>query len=91
MAFKGKSKLSTVQTETSKPVIKVSRNDNTTGSSPLTFRTTDQEKMLLQNWLAELQQHTNKRLTTAKLLRGLIHMQQQINPNKLLESILENT
>lgn len=88
--FKGKSKLSTV-TPADKPGVTVNRRDNKTTGSPLTARVTQQEQILLQSWLTELQQHTNKRLSVGKLLRGLIHMQGEINTKKLIDSITKNT
>ena len=91
--FKGKSKLSTEPAQTaSAAVISVTRRNNTTsGRSPFTARLTEQEWLLLQEWNTQLQQLTTKRLSAAKILRGLLHMKDQIKPDKLIKSIEQNT
>lgn len=89
-AFSGISKLNAPTTD-QQPVITAKRRHTTSGSSPLTARLTDQEKQMLQQWVAELQKQTNKNLTAGKVLRGLIHMKDKINQAKLIQSILENT
>ena len=88
-AFAGISKLNAATTD-QQPIILKKRN-TTSGSSPLTARLTDQEKQILQQWVAELQKQTNKNLTAAKILRGLLHMKDQIKPDKLIKSIEQNT
>ena len=88
-AFAGKSKLNIAESQA--PVIAVKNRNTTSGSSPFTARLTLQEKQLLQQWVTELQKHTNKRLTASKVLRGLVHMQDKINRDKLIQSILEHT
>lgn len=92
MSFAGKTKLATPAAPKEKTAIKLNRRDNnTSGVSPLVIRITQNERQLLQDWLVELQQHTNKRLTGAKLVRGLIAMRAKINQKALIESIADNT
>lgn len=91
-AFKGKTKIRhTAETETAVIVAPTKRKNNTTGRSPFQARLTEQEWVIMQNLNNELQQLTNKRLSNAKVLRGLLHMSDKINKNKLIESILHNT
>jgi len=55
------------------------------------IRLTDDELALLNNWISELQQRTNKKLSASKLIRGLLHMQDGINQSKLIDAIHKNT
>ncbi len=92
MNFAGKTKLAKPPATQETKAIKLNRRDNnTSGVSPLVIRITQNERQLLQDWLVELQQHTNKRLTGAKLVRGLIAMRAKINQKTLIESIADNT
>lgn len=92
MSFAGKTKLAKPPATKETKAIKLNRRDNnTSGVSPLVIRITQNERQLLQDWLVELQQHTNKRLTGAKLVRGLIAMRAKINQKTLIESIADNT
>lgn len=92
MSFKGKTKLNTPPQADSKLKVMINqRNNNTSGVSPLVIRITQRERQLLQEWLIELQQHTNKRLTGAKLIRGMLSMKDSIKTDKLIDAILENT
>lgn len=63
------------------------RRNVTTTTSPVPIRLTENDKAELSIWLEELQSMTNKKITTAKLMRGLIHMREKINDKKLIEAI----
>ncbi|MGK0270039.1 MAG: dsDNA-binding SOS-regulon protein [Cocleimonas sp.] len=63
------------------------RRNVTTTTSPVPIRLTENDKAELSIWLAELQSMTSKKITTAKLMRGLIHMREKINDKKLIEAI----
>lgn len=89
--FQGISKLSEVTQQAAPVSVNAKkRSNNTSGRMPKTIRFTEQEEHLLQLWITELQQNTNRRLSTSKVLRGLIHMKDDINQDELLQSILEN-
>ena len=62
-----------------------------TGTSPTPIRLTPDERAELNLWVEELQQQTQKKLTAAKLMRGLIHMRKSINTGKLIEAIKDIT
>ena len=64
-----------------------SRRNVTTGTSPTPIRLTPDERAELNLWVQELQGLTKKKLTSAKLMRGLIHMRKSINTGKLIEAI----
>ncbi|ABO92590.1 hypothetical protein WH06_22780 [Aeromonas salmonicida subsp. salmonicida] len=68
-----------------------SRRNVTTGTSPTPIRLTPDERAELNLWVEELQQQTQKKLTAAKLMRGLIHMRKSINTGKLIEAIKDIT
>ena len=88
--FAGKTKLA--KTSPEKIAVKMNRRDNnTTGVSPLVVRITQNERQILQDWLVDLQAHTNKRLTGAKLIRGLIAMRGRLKTKDIIEAITENT
>ena len=76
---KTKDKITTVST----------RRNVTTGSSPVPLRLTANDKAELNLWLAELEAVANKPISSAKLMRGLIHMRSKINTKKLIEAIKE--
>ncbi|EDP98977.1 hypothetical protein [Shewanella benthica] len=63
------------------------RRNVTTGTSPVPMRLTENDKAELTLWLDELQSISGKKITTAKLVRGLIHMRSKINDKKLIEAI----
>lgn len=68
-----------------------SRRNVTTGTSPTPIRLTPDERAELNLWVEELQGLTKKKLTAAKLMRGLIHMRKSINTGKLIEAIKDIT
>lgn len=68
-----------------------SRRNVTTGTSPTPIRLTPDERAELNLWVAELQALTQKKLTAAKLIRGLIHMRKGINASKLIDAIKDIT
>lgn len=68
-----------------------SRRNVTTGTSPTPIRLTPDERAELNLWVEELQQQTQKKLTSAKLMRGLLHMRKSINTGKLIEAIKDIT
>ena len=78
---KEKAKLTTVK----------SNRNVTTGLSPKTFRCTETDRAGLQELTDELQAMTNKQLTDAKVLRGLIAMRENLDKEALLQAIQENT
>lgn len=65
------------------------RRNVTTGTSPIPMRLSDNDKAELNLWLEELSAHTGKKITSAKLLRGLIKMRAQVNEKKLIQAIYE--
>lgn len=72
-----KSKITTVAT----------RRNITTGTSPVTMRLPENDKIELNLWLEELSLESGKNITNAKLLRGLIKMREKINIKTLIKSI----
>ena len=65
------------------------RRNVTTGTSPVPMRLSENDKAELTLWLDELSEHTGKKITGAKLLRGLIKMRDQVNKKKLIQAIYE--
>ncbi len=65
----------------------MTRRNVTTGTSPVPMRLTENDKAELNLWLDELQEMSGKNISTAKLVRGLIHMRDKINDKKLIEAI----
>ena len=65
----------------------MTRRNVTTGTSPVPMRLTENDKAELNLWLDELQGMSGKKITTAKLVRGSIHMRDKINDKKLIEAI----
>jgi hypothetical protein len=61
----------------------------TTGISPVPMRLSENDKAELNLWLAELSEQMGKKITGAKLLKGLINMKSNINIKKLISSINE--
>ena len=65
------------------------RRNITTGTSPITMRLPENDKVDLNLWLEELSLESGKNITNAKLLRGLIKMRNKINTQTLIKSINE--
>ena len=65
------------------------RRNITTGTSPITMRLPENDKVDLNLWLEELSLESGKNITNAKLLRGLIQMRNKINTKTLIKSINE--
>jgi len=78
-AVSDKNKITTVAT----------RRNITTGTSPVTMRLPENDKINLNLWLEELSLESGKNMTNAKLLRGLIRMRSKINIKTLIKSINE--
>ena len=65
------------------------RRNVTTGTSPIPMRLSANDKAELNLWLEELSERTGKKITSAKLLRGLLKMRGQVNEKKLIQAIYE--
>jgi hypothetical protein len=63
------------------------RRNITTNTSPITMRLPENDKVELNIWLEELSLASDKNITNAKLLRGLIKMRDKIKLSTLIESI----
>jgi hypothetical protein len=75
----GESKITTVK----------SRRNVTTGTSPIPIRLSENDKADLNLWLEELSETSGKKITMAKLIRGMVFMRKKVNTKKLLEAIKE--
>ncbi|WP_394168022.1 hypothetical protein [Photobacterium piscicola] len=53
--------------------------------SPLTLRLSLTDKQKVQDWVEEIQENTNRKISAAKLFRALTSMKDDIDNNKLLE------
>ena len=89
----GKSGLRSRNNDTEKKKVTTvhSNNNVTTSTGPTTMRLPPKVKGELAEWLDALQAQTDKKLTPAKLFRGLIAMRANINDKKLLDSIKDVT
>lgn len=65
------------------------RHNVTTGTSPVPMRLSENNKAELTLWLEELSELTGKKITGAKLLRGLLKMRGKLNQKKLIQAIYE--
>ncbi|MEZ8094521.1 hypothetical protein ACED51_10545 [Photobacterium swingsii] len=65
------------------------RRNVTTGTSPVPMRLPENDKAELNLWLEELSEATGKKITGAKLLRGLIHMREKLNQKAIIKAINE--
>ncbi len=63
------------------------RRNVTTNSKPIPVRLTENNKVDLNLWLAELEKDMGKKVTMAKLMRGLIHMHEDIDKKALMAAI----
>ena len=63
------------------------RRNVTTGTKPIPVRLTENDKANLNLWLAELEQEMGKKVTMAKLMRGLIYMREDIDKKALMNAI----
>ena len=52
---------------------------------PLTLRLSLADKQKVQDWVEEIQDNTNRKMSAAKLFRALTSMKDDIDNNKLLE------
>lgn len=66
-------------------------NNVTTSTGPTPVRLTPHDKAEMAEWIDELQELTNKKLTPAKLFRGLIEMRNKIPSDELIDAIKEVT
>lgn len=87
LSRRNKDKSQPEKTEDKKITTVSTRRNVTTTTSPVPIRLTENDKAELSIWLEELQSMTGKKITTAKLVRGLIHMREKINDKKLIEAI----
>lgn len=65
------------------------RRNVTTGTSPVPMRLPENDKAELALWLEELSEASGKKISGAKLLRGLIHMRGKLNEKALIKAINE--
>lgn len=63
------------------------RRNVTTGTSPVPMRLTENNRADLNLWLEDLEQEMGKKITAAKLMRGLIHMHEDIDKKALMAAI----
>lgn len=84
---KRKEKQSQETADKSKITTVATRRNITTGTSPVTMRLPENDKVELNLWLEELSLESGKNITNAKLLRGLIKMRDKINLTTLIKSI----
>ncbi|EKG9565895.1 hypothetical protein O5P60_004786 [Vibrio parahaemolyticus] len=74
--------------ENEKKITVTSSASNITSSvSPTTMRLPPKPKAELAIWISELQELTDKKITPAKLMRGLIEMRGEISSDALIEAI----
>lgn len=79
-----------VQPQKSEKITTVATRRNvTTGTSPVPMRLPENDKAELGLWLEELSEATGKKITGAKLMRGLIRMRGKINQKALIKAINE--
>lgn len=64
---------------------------NVASAKPTSIRFTQNELMIIQDWLNQIQSKTNKNITLSKLMRGLVHMKDRIDHDELIDSIQKNT
>ena len=84
---KRKKEQSQKATDKNKITTVATRRNITTGTSPVTMRLPENDKIELNLWLEELSLESGKNITNAKLLRGLIKMRNKINISTLIKSI----
>ena len=84
-----KSETDTEPKKTDKITTVGTRRNVTTGTSPVPMRLPENDKAELAQWLEELSEVTGKKITGAKLLRGLIHMRGKLNQKALIQAINE--
>ena len=68
-----------------------SRRNTTTGTSPIPIRLSPNDKANIDIWLNELSDLAGKRISLAKLIRGLVHIKNKINNDKLLDAIKDTS
>ncbi|NQY33691.1 MAG: hypothetical protein HRU40_20975 [Saprospiraceae bacterium] len=68
-----------------------SRRNTTTGTSPIPIRLSPNDKANIDIWLNELSDLAGKRISLAKLIRGLVHIKNKINNDKLLDAIKDSS
>ncbi len=79
-----------IQPEAEKKITTVATRRNvTTNTTPVPMRLTENDKADLNLWLSELSEETGKKITNAKLLRGLIRLRGKINQKSLIKAINE--
>ncbi|NQY63822.1 MAG: hypothetical protein HRT38_08790 [Alteromonadaceae bacterium] len=68
-----------------------SKRNTTTGTSPIPIRLSPNDKANIDIWLNELSDLAGKRISLAKLIRGLVHIKNKINNDKLLDAIKDTS
>ena len=70
-----------------KITVTTSASNITSKESPTTMRLPPKAKADLATWIGDLNNLTDKNITPAKLMRGLIEMSKRIDKDELLEAI----
>ncbi|MEY8213053.1 MAG: hypothetical protein RPR97_01080 [Colwellia sp.] len=87
-ALTGNSALSRRKDNKNKKITTVaSKRNTTTGTSPIPIRLTPTDKAEVDIWLNELTDLAGKKISLAKLIRGITFMRDKIKNEKLLEAI----
>jgi len=68
-----------------------SKRNTTTGTSPVPIRLTPTDKAEVDIWLNELSDLAGKKISLAKLVRGVTFMRDKIKNEKLLEAIKKSS
>jgi len=88
----GNSALSRRKNNESKNITTVaSKRNTTTGTSPIPIRLTPTDKAEVDIWLNELSDLAGKKISLAKLIRGVTFMRDKIKNEKLLEAIKKSS
>ncbi|MDF4819764.1 hypothetical protein P3547_19755 [Vibrio parahaemolyticus] len=77
--------------EKKEKITTVRANMTTTGVPKVTLRLTEAERSELTNWVSELEDEVGKKMSPAKIFRGLMKMRKSINTKKLINAINEAT
>ena len=59
----------------------------TTGAKPVSIRLSENNQADLNLWLQDLELEMGKKVTAAKLIRGIIHMRDDIDKEALINAI----
>ena len=64
-----------------------SKRNVTTGAKPVSIRLSENNQADLNLWLRALERQMGKKITAAKLLRGIIHMRAELDKEALINAI----